>query len=137
LEGWAGVQKRLVQFKVHANACRDVESQLNELITPHFVAQTPHEQLRHFPRYLEAIEVRFEGLRADADRDQARMTEMAPLIAKYRRARQALVGANDPGLESFRWMLEEVRVALFAQRLRTPYPVSVKRLYKAWEALQR
>jgi len=137
LEGWVGVQKRLVQFKVHANACRDIESQLSELITPTFVAKTPYEQLRHLPRYLEAIDVRFEGLRADADRDQARMSDMAPLIANYRRARQALGGVSDPGLESFRWMLEEVRVALFAQRLRTPYPVSVKRLYKAWEALQR
>jgi ATP-dependent helicase HrpA len=130
-------RKRLVQFKVHESACKDMVIQLSELMPPDFVMRTPYEQLKHLPRYLEAIAVRFDGLRSDAIRDQQRMSEMAPLLAHYRRARQALAGAPEPGLDQFFWMLQELRVALFAQRLRTPYPVSAKRLFKAWEALQR
>ena len=130
-------RKRLVQFKVHESACKDMVIQLSELMPPDFVMRTPYEQLKHLPRYLEAIAVRFDGLRSDAIRDQRRMSEMAPLLAHYRRARQALAGAPEPGLDQFFWMLQELRVALFAQRLRTPYPVSAKRLFKAWEALQR
>jgi ATP-dependent helicase HrpA len=53
------------------------------------------------------------------------------------RARSALKGAEDKRMDEFYWMLEELRVALFAQELRTPMPVSVKRLQKAWEAMQR
>lgn len=137
LEQWESVKKRLIQFKTHENACKDMHQQLGELLPASFVVQTPYEQLKHFPRYLEAMTFRFDGLRADAARDQARMTEMAPLLSHYRRARQALAGAPDPALDQFFWLLQELRVALFAQRLRTPFPVSVKRLYKAWEALQR
>ena len=135
LQLWTDVQKRLVQFKVHVQACQDIKAQLAQLMPKHFVVQTPYAQLKHFPRYLEAVLVRFDGLRADADRDQAKVSEMAPLAANYQRARTALAGAPDPALDEFGWMLQELRVMLFAQRLRTPYPVSVKRLYKTWQAL--
>ena len=137
LETWAEAQRRLVQFKIHVNACQDIRAQLAELMGKHFVVRTPYEHLRHFPRYLQAVVARFDALRADADKDQAKMTEMAPLIANFQRARANLAGAPDPSLDEFRWVLEELRVALFAQRLRTPYPVSVKRLHKAWQALAR
>ena len=56
------------------------------------------------------------------------MAEMAPLMARWQRRQRALKGAPDSGFESFRWLLEELRVSLFAQALRTPVPVSVKRL---------
>ena len=137
LQTWADVQKRLVQFKVHASACQDIYAQLSQLMGKNFVVQTPFDQLRHFPRYLNAVLLRFDALRADAAKDQAKINEMAPLLANYQRARARLAGAPDPALDGFRWMLEELRVALFAQRLRTPYPVSVKRLHKAWQALAR
>lgn len=137
LETFAEVQKRLVQFKSHVSACQDIRSQLDALMPPDFMIQTPYEQLRHFPRYLNGIIVRFDALRADPARDQARMSEMAPLLAQYDRTRAALLGAPDPALDDFRWSLEELRVALFAQRLRTPYPVSVKRLHKLWQTLAR
>jgi ATP-dependent helicase HrpA len=58
-------------------------------------------------------------------------------LTHYQRARAALKGAPDARLDEFRWLLEELRVALFAQELRTPMPVSVKRLQKAWESMQR
>ena len=65
------------------------------------------------------------------------MADMTPLLAQYVRARVQRKGLQDPKLDEFRWMLEELRVALYAQELRTPMPVSVKRLQKTWESLQR
>jgi len=61
----------------------------------------------------------------------------APLFAQYQRTLAARKGAEDVALREFRWLLEELRVSLYAQELRTPMPVSVKRLQKAWDALQR
>jgi ATP-dependent helicase HrpA len=86
---------------------------------------------------LKAAVARIDKLRADPARDVKLMAEMAPLLSQYGRARGALKGAEDQRMDEFYWMLEELRVALFAQELRTPMPVSVKRLQKAWEAMQR
>ena len=57
--------------------------------------------------------------------------------AKWLREVAARKGVGDPGLDEFRWLLEELRVSLFAQELRTPMPVSVKRLEKVWAAMGR
>jgi ATP-dependent helicase HrpA len=86
---------------------------------------------------LKAAIARIDKLRADPARDAKLMSEMAPMLTQYTRARSALKGAEDQSMDEFYWMLEELRVALFAQELRTPMPVSVKRLQKAWEAMQR
>ena len=79
---------------------------------------------------------RIDKLRADPARDAKLVAEMAPLLTQYQRAFGAK-GAPDPRLDEFRWLLEELRVALFAQELRTPMPVSVKRLMKSWESIAR
>ena len=131
------MQRRLPQAKPHAAAYADLQQQLGALMTKRFLRDTPYAQLAHFPRYLKAAAARIDKLRADPARDARLMGDMAPVLAQYQRARAALKGAPDPRLDEFRWMLEELRVALFAQELRTPMPVSVKRLMKAWEALQR
>jgi ATP-dependent helicase HrpA len=65
------------------------------------------------------------------------MNEVAQLQAPYLRELAARKGVSDPRLEEFRWLLEELRVSLFAQELRTPTPVSAKRLAKVWESLRR
>ena len=77
------------------------------------------------------------GTSADARRDDERMAELAPLLRQWQRARADRKGAPDARLDGFRWLLEELRVASFAQELRTPMPVSVKRLQKVWEGLAR
>jgi ATP-dependent helicase HrpA len=102
-----------------------------------FVRDTPYTQLAHYPRYLKAVAARIDKLRADPSRDARLGADLASLLTRYQRALAALKGAPDEALQAFRWMLEELRVALFAQELRTPMPVSVKRLEKAWEAMQR
>lgn len=140
LELLSSIQKKLPAFKTLSLPYRDIESQLSWLVHPLFMRQTAYEHLVDLPRYLQAVLIRLDGIRNDPARDQQKMTEMAPLLAHYQRACQAQMAAGhgrDPQLDDFGWMLQELRVALFAQRLRTPAPVSVKRLYKAWEALQR
>ena len=80
--------------------------------------------------------MRIDKLREDSVRDARLQAEMAPLVLNLRRLLQQRRGLDDARLEEFRWMLEELRVSLFAQTLRTPMPVSVKRLQKAWDALR-
>lgn len=137
LAEWAALQKKLPQAKPHPATHADLLSQMSALMGKWFIRDTPYQQLSQFPRYLKAAQARIDKLRADPARDQRQMAEMAPLVTQYQRARNALKGAPDAGLDEFRWLLEELRVALFAQELRTPMPVSVKRLQKAWAATQR
>ncbi|MDH0093593.1 ATP-dependent RNA helicase HrpA [Achromobacter mucicolens] len=137
LTEYAALQRKLPQAKPHAAAYADLQQQLGALMPKWFIRDTPYAQLSHFPRYLKAAVARIDKLRADPARDAKLVAEMAPLVTQYQRARAALKGAPDPRLDEFRWLLEELRVALFAQELRTPMPVSVKRLMKSWESLQR
>lgn len=137
LTEWSALQKKLPQAKPHAAAYADLQKQQGALMGKWFLRDTPYRQLTHYPRYLKAAQVRIEKLRADPARDGRLMAEMAPLLMQYQRAASALKGARDAQLDEFRWLLEELRVALFAQELRTPMPVSVKRLQKAWSAMQR
>ena len=141
LTEWQAVQKKLPAFKVHAAAIQDVEKQLARLIGKRFIVDTPFERLQHFPRYLKAIALRLDKLKANgasgASRDAQLMAEYAPLWTNYERRAIVLAkqGVNHPPVEQFRWMLEELRVQLFAQELRTPAPVSTKRLQKMWEGM--
>jgi ATP-dependent helicase HrpA len=137
LEAWVAAVRKLPQAKGNAAAHQDIQAQLSQLVPADFVSRTPAAQLAHMPRYLKAVVARIDKLRSDPARDTRLMADMAPLLAQYSRARSALKGAPDRGLDEFRWLLEELRVALFAQELRTPMPVSAKRLQKAFDAMQR
>ena len=97
-----------------------------------FLRNTPWDALQHLPRYLKAAALRLDKLRSDPARDETRMSELKPLEQRYLKRVAELKGASDDRLEEFRWLLEELRVSLFAQELRTPQPVSVKRLEKVW-----
>ncbi|HEU5177366.1 MAG TPA: DUF3418 domain-containing protein [Burkholderiales bacterium] len=103
------------------------------------MARTPWERLQHFPRYLKAAALRLDKLRADPARDARLAADLASLEVPYRReaAARARQGAIDAEFEQFGWLLEELRVSLFAQELKTPVPVSVKRLTKLWQTLRR
>jgi len=79
---------------------------------------------------VKAIATRLDKLKTDPARDKTLMSELGPLQTAYVRALSARKGVPDPKLEEFRWLLEELRVSLFAQELKTPMPVSVKRLQK-------
>ncbi|MEB2510664.1 ATP-dependent RNA helicase HrpA [Burkholderia multivorans] len=136
LTEYAGVVKKLAQAKPFAQAHADLQQQLSALIGKRFVIDTPYAQLVHFPRYLKGIALRIDKLKADPARDAKQLGELQPLVQQYQRAVSQRGGVVDPRLAEFRWLLEELRISLFAQELRTPMPVSVKRLYKVWESMQ-
>ncbi|HZE09992.1 MAG TPA: ATP-dependent RNA helicase HrpA [Burkholderiales bacterium] len=136
----AALLKKLQQTsKAFPEACRDVQESAARLMPGRFIEQTPYERLQHFPRYLKAAGLRLDKLRADPHRDARFAADFAPLAAQWQReqARQLKSGNRDPQLEQFRWLLEELRVQLFAQELKTSVPVSVKRLSKMWQTIQR
>lgn len=114
----------------------DIQAQLQRLLGKRFLFETPWLQLQQLPRYLKAVALRIDKHRADAARDQQRLAELRPLEQRWLRRLQELKGRPDARLEEFRWLLEELRVSLFAQELRTPQPVSVKRLEKVWAQMQ-
>jgi len=134
---YATLNKKLVQAKPFAAAHADMQNQLDGLIGKRFVIDTPYAQLAHFPRYLKGIALRIDKLKADSARDARQFVEFQPLLQNYQRALAQRGGVMDSRLSEFRWLLEELRISLFAQELRTPMPVSVKRLYKVWESMQR
>ena len=128
--------KKLVAAKAFAACVADINAQCAGLLHKNFILATSFERLQHYPRYLKAAVLRLDKLRADAPRDAASMAEWQRLAKPFERERAARrqAGVDDPFIEDFRWLLEELRVSLFAQELRTPTPVSVKRLAKTWEA---
>ena len=113
----------------------DIAAQLARLVPKRFLMTTPWPQLAHLPRYLKAITLRLDKLRADPQRDASRLAELRPIEQRFWRTLADRKGVTDPRLDEFRWLLEELRVGLFAQELKTPQPVSVKRLDKAWAQL--
>ncbi|KWA70199.1 ATP-dependent RNA helicase HrpA [Burkholderia ubonensis] len=137
LAEYAGLAKKLAQAKPFAQAHADLQQQLAALVGKRFVIDTPYVQLAHFPRYLKGIALRIDKLKADPARDAKQFGDLQSLVQQYQRAVSQRGGVADARLAEFRWLLEELRISLFAQELRTPMPVSVKRLHKVWESMQR
>jgi ATP-dependent helicase HrpA len=113
------------------------QAQLDRLVYRGFLQATDPAQLAHYPRFLKAMMLRLEKLPSAAARDQQRLREISGVqddwLARQQQAQRQ--GAFDPRLEEIRWLLEELRVSLFAQELKTARPVSAKRIRKRWEAL--
>jgi ATP-dependent helicase HrpA len=130
LTEYQAVQKNLPQLKSNAQANQDVRAQLEWLLHKRFIADTPYERLQHVPRYLKGINLRIEKLRSNPARDAQCMAQMQPLTQAWQKLRQAQQGNSDPRVDEFAWLMQELRVSLFAQELKTPVIVSVKRLEK-------
>ena len=140
LSQYAALRGRLAdaRFAAWPRAIADIRNHLANLLMPRFVVVTPFERLRHYPRYLQAIAMRLDKLASNPDRDanwQQQLTRFWQMYAT-RVEQDRLRGVSDPKVEEFRWMLEEVRVSLWAQQLKTPYPISFKRLERYWNELQ-
>ncbi len=132
---YASAARKLKDTRNAPEATADVAQQLARLMPKRFLSNSPWGPLQHFARYLKAITARLEKYRADPARDAARLAELRPLEQRYWRLVAERKGAVDERMQEFRWLLEELRVSFFAQELRTPQPVSVKRLEKAWAQL--
>jgi len=132
LAEYAVAARKIKDTKNAPDATQDAQQQLQRLVPKQFIAAAPWAQLAHFPRYLKAITLRLDKYRADPARDAARLAELRPQEQRYWRLVAERKGAVDARMQELRWLLEELRVSFFAQELRTPQPVSVKRLDKLW-----
>jgi ATP-dependent helicase HrpA len=129
---YAAASRKLKDARPAKEVADDVQAQLTRLMPKRFVMLTPWAPLAHLPRYLKGITLRLDKLRADPARDALRLAELRPIEQCYLRLLADRKGVVDARLDEFRWLIEELRISFFAQELRTPQPVSVKRLEKAW-----
>ena len=112
-----------------------IRQRLQTLLAPGFATRTPWTQWPRLPIYLKAMTLRLEKYSSNPARDAAREADIQELEQMWQEKTDGLVKQGLPvsdDLAAFRWMIEELRVSLFAQELKTPYPVSVKRLLKEW-----
>ena len=133
------VENRLAQSgtKTTQYAIDDVRSQLNNLLEQGFLASTTLDWLEQFPRYLQGMLSRLDKMGETRDKDIASTEIIARYWAMYasRLGEWEIDAPNIGKLNEFRWLIEELRVSLFAQRLGTRVPISEKRIQKAWDKL--
>jgi len=116
------------------DAMSDIQDQLNHLLHRDFILNTPEQILRDYPRYLKAIEKRLDKIQSNPQRERKLRLEISSLWADYKKRANVLNKQNrhSSQLEEYRWLLEEYRISLFAQEIKTRVPVSEKRLKKIW-----
>ena len=117
-----------------------MRQRLQTLLAAGFATRTPWAQWPRLPIYLKAMTLRLEKYSGNPARDAAREADIQELEQMWQEKTDGLVKQGLPvsdDLAAFRWMIEELRVSLFAQELKTPYPVSVKRLLKVWDILNK
>jgi ATP-dependent helicase HrpA len=139
-EEWQRAQQRLSgAARAMPQPVADARSQVGRLVFKGFMSATPWERLHDIPRYLRAAQRRLDKYPQYSERDAKHSAEIAAVWKRYedRAIRLRKAGEIDPRLEDFRWRIEEWRVSLFAQELKTPYPVSLKRLEKLWAEIAR
>lgn len=113
----------------------DIDSQMKRLVYRGFVSRVPLTNLEHYPRYLKGLEERMRKLKASPLKDSRRMRELRPAWERYLAVAAKHNGESDSAaLDRIRWMIEELRIATFAQTLGTPTPISAKRIEAAWNA---
>ena len=116
-----------------------MRQRLQTLLAAGFATRTPWAQWPRLPIYLKAMTLRLEKYSSNPARDAAREADIQELEQMWQEKTDGLVKQGQPVLDdlaAFKWMIEELRVSLFAQELKTPYPVSVKRLLKEWEGIR-
>jgi ATP-dependent helicase HrpA len=131
-------QKLAAAAKSIPQPAADVRAHLARIVFKGFMSATPWDRLHDLPRYLKAAQLRLDKFADDPERDQRHAGNIAQLWRRYeeRAAKLVRAGATDARLEDFRWRIEELRVSLFAQELKTPSPVSYKRLDKVWSQIR-
>jgi ATP-dependent helicase HrpA len=136
---YLALAQRLAAAKAWPRLGSEVRALRDALVYPGFASATPWEQLTQLPRYLAALDRRVAMYAERPDRDARHAEQVAQWWQRYAARVEAdrAAGRTDPRLADFRWLLEELRVSLFAQELKTPFPVSFKRVEKAWNELSR
>jgi ATP-dependent RNA helicase HrpA len=148
--------KKLFKANIPINQIQtfqQIKQQLSQLYYPGFISQTPISWLRRFPRYIKAMEIRLQKSANDPRRDQLSQAEIEslfnPMVEKFPELLQpGLLKTNTKSnqinkiiinnqLVEYKWLLEELRISLFAQEIKTIQPVSVKRLQKKWSEINK
>jgi len=132
LEVWAELNSTLDEdyFSFRPEVFNDMRSQLDDMVYEGFLGELSASRLAHYKRYLDAMSIRLQSVELDPQRDAARMQEVAPFWQQYLELLEQ--GRDyDEAMDTFRWLIEEFRVSLFAQQLRSKTKVSIQRLQKA------
>ena len=140
LGGYQRIRKRLAGMNHLSllSSVKDMQQQLDELVYQGFLEEVPGQQLSEYGRYLKALELRLDKLASGGHaRDQQAMREIGEIQDRWRTREQAAreKGLVDLRLQQIRWQLEELRISLFAQEVKTRYPVSLKRIDRLWKEL--
>jgi ATP-dependent helicase HrpA len=131
MELYGALKNQLNRFNANDPLAKDINEQLDFLIYAGFIRNTPYQQLKAIPRYLKAVQYRLDK----RDNTLQKVQEASRYTTRYwndmekKAKKDKVIPEQDP----YRWMLEEFRVSLFAQQLKTAYPVSAKRMDKAWD----
>jgi ATP-dependent helicase HrpA len=143
---YAAIAGEYQQLALHLNDARgplsrlaaELRAQLARLVHKSAFSAIPWSRLADVPRYLKAMRLRMEKYAANPERDAKHAAGIVQLRARYEERLEKLkkAGVVDPRLDEFRWHIEELRVSLFAQELKTPYPISFKRLDRIWNAMR-
>ena len=138
-EHFALSQRLVAAPAAHARFAAELRAERDALVYPGFFSATPWGQLQHLTRYLRALARRYARHLETPGRDARHAAQIAQWWTRYRERAESerARGTLSPKLVTFRWLLEELKVSLFAQDLRTPFPVSFKRIEKAWAELSR
>jgi ATP-dependent helicase HrpA len=137
LEAFTNIRIRIDRVEKRApEACEDMRAQISDLIYEGFLDELEPVRLEHYPRYLAALSHRLEKLEADPLQDQGKLAAVAPWWRRYQDHIHG-GGEYDHALDTFRWMIAEYRVSVFAQQLGTDGKVSEKRLRDAWDKVNR
>ncbi|QFY45180.1 ATP-dependent RNA helicase HrpA [Candidatus Methylospira mobilis] len=131
LTQYAALSAKMSKLPVAASS--DIRQQLSLLLYRGFLTHTPYRALKEIPRYLKALAFRMEKAPQDPQRDQKLLQELLPYWKAFWDRIAQGKKTTPPERDDFRWMLEEFRVSLFAQSLKTAYPISAKRIKEAWE----
>jgi ATP-dependent helicase HrpA len=131
------LSKRLTTVTLSHAVKKDIQQQLSRLLPSAFLIEVPGERFRHLTRYLKAVGLRLDKYRADPKRDELRLFEFMKVEQPFWAEALRYRGQWSEAMVEFRWMLEECRVVQFAQELKAPFPMSVKRLEKSWTTLSR
>jgi ATP-dependent helicase HrpA len=133
MQQYAQIQLQLKRLPTEAVIVKDIQEHLSFLLFQGFIRYTPYSQLQSFERYLKAVLYRLDKMQEDPQKIQQVQKYWIRYWKQF--SQKTKQGLAQPEQDAFRWMLEELRVSLYAQQLKTPYPVSVQRLDRAWDSM--
>ncbi len=130
-----GHQKIAKQIKGKINprwlaSMSDLKAQLEGLISKDFVRNTPEKWFQQCPRYLQGLEKRLEKIDIDPHKDQQGIRQITPILKTFNSLLETQTPQNQPGLADIRWQIEELRLSVFSQPMKTLNPISIKRIEK-------